>query len=73
MVKIKYFTEEGLKKLKDELHQLKTKGRAEIAKQIAEARDKGDLSENDKEKPQRSKKRKDPPKGGSFGPTVGGF
>ena len=46
MVKIKYFTEEGLKKLKDELHQLKTKGRADIAKQIAEARDKGDLSEN---------------------------
>ena len=46
MVKIKYFTEEGLKKLKDELHQLKTKGRVDIAKQIAEARDKGDLSEN---------------------------
>ena len=30
-------------------------------------------SENDKEKPKRSKKHKDPPKGGSFGPTVGGF
>ena len=43
---VKYFTEEGLKKLKDELHLLKTKGRADIAKQIAEARDKGDLSEN---------------------------
>ncbi|MFN3404093.1 MAG: transcription elongation factor GreA [Cytophagaceae bacterium] len=41
-----YYTEEGLKKLKDELNHLKTKGRSEMAKQIAEARDKGDLSEN---------------------------
>lgn len=32
--------------MKDELHELKTKGRKEMAKQIAEARDKGDLSEN---------------------------
>ena len=46
MGNIQYYTEEGLKKLKDELHELKTKGRADIAKQIAEARDKGDLSEN---------------------------
>jgi len=46
MSTVKYFTEEGLKKLKDELYLLKTKGRAEIASQIAEARDKGDLSEN---------------------------
>lgn len=46
MSTVKYFTEDGLKKLKDELHHLKTKGRAEIASQIAEARDKGDLSEN---------------------------
>jgi transcription elongation factor GreA len=46
MSKQKYFTESGLKKLNDELHYLKTKGRAEIANQIAEARDKGDLSEN---------------------------
>ena len=46
MNKVRYFTEEGLKKLQDELNYLKTKGRAEIAKQIAEARDKGDLSEN---------------------------
>ncbi|MGM0945733.1 MAG: transcription elongation factor GreA [Bacteroidota bacterium] len=46
MSKIQYYTEEGLKKLKDELHELKTKGRTDIAKQIAEARDKGDLSEN---------------------------
>ena len=46
MGKISYYTEEGLQKLKDELQDLKTRGRAEISKQIAEARDKGDLSEN---------------------------
>lgn len=46
MSKVSYYTKEGLQKLKDELHELKTKGRADIAKQIAEARDKGDLSEN---------------------------
>lgn len=46
MGKIQYYTEEGLKRLKDELQELKTKGRSDIAKQIAEARDKGDLSEN---------------------------
>ena len=43
---VAYYTEEGLQKLKDELHELKTKGRADMSKQIAEARDKGDLSEN---------------------------
>ncbi|MEO8761227.1 MAG: transcription elongation factor GreA [Bacteroidia bacterium] len=43
---ISYFTEEGLKKLTDELHFLKTKERHSITRQIAEARDKGDLSEN---------------------------
>src|SRR3546814_9175939 len=46
MAEITYFTEEGIKKLRDELAQLKGEGRASIAKQIAEARDKGDLSEN---------------------------
>lgn len=46
MGKVQYYTEEGLKKLKDELQDLKTKGRIDIARQIAEARDKGDLSEN---------------------------
>ena len=46
MSQITYVTEEGLKKLKDELHFLKTKERASISRQIAEARDKGDLSEN---------------------------
>ena len=41
-----YFTEAGLKKIQDELKQLITKERPSISKQIAEARDKGDLSEN---------------------------
>jgi transcription elongation factor GreA len=44
--KISYYTKDGLEKLKAELSELKTKGRADIARQIAEARDKGDLSEN---------------------------
>lgn len=44
--KISYYTKEGLEKLTSELATLKTKGRADIARQIAEARDKGDLSEN---------------------------
>ena len=46
MSTINYYTKEGLQKLKDELLELKTKGRSDMAKQIAEARDKGDLSEN---------------------------
>lgn len=46
MAQVSYYTQEGLQKLKDELNELRTKGRADIAKQIAEARDKGDLSEN---------------------------
>lgn len=43
---VSYYTEVGLKRLKDELNELRTKGRADMARQIAEARDKGDLSEN---------------------------
>jgi transcription elongation factor GreA len=43
---VSYFTLEGLNKLKDDLHELRTRGRADVARQIAEARDKGDLSEN---------------------------
>ena len=43
---VNYYTKDGLDKLKAELNELKTKGRADMAKQIAEARDKGDLSEN---------------------------
>lgn len=46
MSNINYYTPEGLQKLKEELADLKTKGRAEVARQLAEARDKGDLSEN---------------------------
>jgi transcription elongation factor GreA len=44
--KISYYTKEGLERLTNELATLKSKGRSDIAKQIAEARDKGDLSEN---------------------------
>ena len=46
MATIAYYTEEGLKKLTDELHQLRTVERKLIIKAIADARDKGDLSEN---------------------------
>ena len=46
MSDIQYFTEEGLRKLKDELEHLKSVERPKIIQQIAEARDKGDLSEN---------------------------
>lgn len=46
MSQISYYTEEGLKKLKDELHQMKMVERPKISQQIADARDKGDLSEN---------------------------
>jgi transcription elongation factor GreA len=46
MSQITYYTEEGLKKLRDELHDMKTVQRPSISDQIAEARDKGDLSEN---------------------------
>ncbi|MGB3586417.1 MAG: transcription elongation factor GreA [Tunicatimonas sp.] len=46
MMAVSYYTKEGLEKLKAELNELKTKGRTDIAKEIAEARDKGDLSEN---------------------------
>jgi transcription elongation factor GreA len=46
MSNITYLTEEGLKKLQEDLVRLKTIERPNISKQIAEARDKGDLSEN---------------------------
>lgn len=46
MTKLNYVTEEGLKKLKNELHQLKTVERPKASQSIADARDKGDLSEN---------------------------
>ena len=43
---ITYMTAEGYKKLKEEINTLETTERPAISKQIAEARDKGDLSEN---------------------------
>ena len=46
MAQASYMTEEGLAKLKKELEELTTVERPAISQQIAEARDKGDLSEN---------------------------
>lgn len=46
MSKVIYLTEEGLTKLRSEVEQLKSVERPAISKMIAEARDKGDLSEN---------------------------
>ena len=46
MSQVNYYTVEGLKKLNDELDQMKNVERAKISNQIAEAREKGDLSEN---------------------------
>ncbi|MDY5969477.1 MAG: transcription elongation factor GreA [Bacteroidales bacterium] len=46
MSEIKYYSEEGLKKLQDELHRMIVIDRPAAAAAIAEARDKGDLSEN---------------------------
>ena len=46
MSQISYYTQEGLQNLKDEVKQLETIERPKISQQIADARDKGDLSEN---------------------------
>lgn len=46
MSKVSYYTAEGLKKLRDELNQLKDVERPKASQAIADARDKGDLSEN---------------------------
>ncbi len=46
MSEINYYSEEGLKKLKQELRDMERVQRPSITAQIAEARDKGDLSEN---------------------------
>ena len=46
MSESKYYTEEGLKNLQEEVNQLISVERPKISQQIAEARDKGDLSEN---------------------------
>ncbi len=46
MSKVSYYTVEGLKKLREELNHLKDVERPRASQAIAEARDKGDLSEN---------------------------
>ncbi len=46
MSDVSYYTEEGLKKLKDELAHLEQVERPRVSQEIADARDKGDLSEN---------------------------
>jgi transcription elongation factor GreA len=46
MPETSYFTQEGLDKVKNELNQLKKVERPSVSQQIADARDKGDLSEN---------------------------
>jgi transcription elongation factor GreA len=46
MSTVSYYTAEGLKKLREELDQLKSIERPKASQAIAEARDKGDLSEN---------------------------
>lgn len=46
MSKVSYYTEEGLKKLRQDLNKLKDIERPKASQAIAEARDKGDLSEN---------------------------
>ena len=46
MSKVSYYTEEGLRKLRGELNQLRDVERPKASQAIAEARDKGDLSEN---------------------------
>ena len=46
MSELNYLTKETLAQMKEELTKLKSSGRAEIARQIAEAREKGDLKEN---------------------------
>jgi len=46
MSQLSYYTEEGLQNLKDEIYQLENIERPRISQQIADARDKGDLSEN---------------------------
>lgn len=46
MADLNYLTKETLEQMREDLNKLKTTGRAEIARQIAEAREKGDLKEN---------------------------
>ena len=46
MGKVTYYTEEGIQKIRDDIKHLESVERPSISQQIAEARDKGDLSEN---------------------------
>lgn len=46
MAAISYMTQQGYEKLRSDLEDLKTRGRQEVARAIAEAKEKGDLSEN---------------------------
>src|SRR5580704_6941597 len=46
MSSVNYVSKETLDQMRDELNKLKSSGRAEIARLIAEAREKGDLKEN---------------------------
>lgn len=46
MSKVSYYSKEGLQELRDELERLETVERPRVTRDIAEARDKGDLSEN---------------------------
>ncbi len=46
MSEIQYMTQEGYNRLREELEELRTTGRMEASRAIADARDKGDLSEN---------------------------
>lgn len=46
MGKVTYYTEEGIQKIRDEIQHLESVERPKISQQIADARDKGDLSEN---------------------------
>jgi transcription elongation factor GreA len=46
MSKVTYLSKEGFESLKEQLRDLKTRGRQDIAREIAEARSQGDLSEN---------------------------
>ena len=56
MSEVTYFTQEGLEKLKEEVAHLKAVERINISKQIAEARDKGDLSETPNTMPLKKRK-----------------
>ena len=59
---------EKLKLLKED-----SKSKSNSSQEFVEVDEESDEDLSDDDEPKRSKKRKSPPKGGSFGPTVGGF